>query len=155
LGAKNDRVERKKVMALAQARRIDAILLTEVSRWGRSTQDLVQRRPARLEGQHGGSEERSMSILLKLLLLFAFAALCELALVLMFPDTKLGSNPLLIFIARLVGAAIAVFVIGGLIPVIVRAFRRFAKASANAVMIVWALPIAGFVYFQYYDLANP
>jgi putative DNA-invertase from lambdoid prophage Rac len=42
LGAKNDRVERKKVMALAQARRIDAILLTEVSRWGRSTQDLVQ-----------------------------------------------------------------------------------------------------------------
>jgi hypothetical protein len=96
-----------------------------------------------------------MSILLKLLLLFAFAALCELALVLMFPGTKLGSDPLLIFIARLVGAAIAVFVIGGLVPVIVWAFRRFAKASANAVMIVWALLIAGFVYFQYYDLANP
>ena len=31
-----------KVMALAQARKIDAILVTELSRWGRSTQDLVQ-----------------------------------------------------------------------------------------------------------------
>ena len=41
-GAKNDRIERKKVMALAQAREIDAIIVTELSRWGRSTQDLVQ-----------------------------------------------------------------------------------------------------------------
>ena len=41
-GAKDDRPERKKVMALAQARKIDAILVTELSRWGRSTQDLVQ-----------------------------------------------------------------------------------------------------------------
>jgi DNA invertase Pin-like site-specific DNA recombinase len=41
-GARNDRVERAKVMALAQARKIDAILVTELSRWGRSTQDLVQ-----------------------------------------------------------------------------------------------------------------
>ena len=41
-GAKNDRVERKKVMALAQAHEIDGILVTELSRWGRSTQDLVQ-----------------------------------------------------------------------------------------------------------------
>jgi putative DNA-invertase from lambdoid prophage Rac len=41
-GARNDRVERKKVMALAQARKIDAVLVTELSRWGRSTQDLVQ-----------------------------------------------------------------------------------------------------------------
>jgi DNA invertase Pin-like site-specific DNA recombinase len=41
-GAKNDRFERKKVMALAQAREIDAVLVTELSRWGRSTQDLVQ-----------------------------------------------------------------------------------------------------------------
>jgi DNA invertase Pin-like site-specific DNA recombinase len=41
-GAKNDRAERNKVMALAQARKIDAILVTELSRWGRSTQDLVQ-----------------------------------------------------------------------------------------------------------------
>jgi hypothetical protein len=40
-GARNDRVERRKVMALAQARQIDAILVTELSRWGRSTQDLV------------------------------------------------------------------------------------------------------------------
>ena len=41
-GAKNDRPERAKVMALAQAHEIDAILVTELSRWGRSTQDLVQ-----------------------------------------------------------------------------------------------------------------
>jgi putative DNA-invertase from lambdoid prophage Rac len=41
-GAKTERIERKKVMALAQAREIDAILVTELSRWGRSTIDLVQ-----------------------------------------------------------------------------------------------------------------
>jgi putative DNA-invertase from lambdoid prophage Rac len=41
-GAKNDRAERKRVMALAQDRKIEAILVTELSRWGRSTQDLVQ-----------------------------------------------------------------------------------------------------------------
>lgn len=34
-GVKLDRAERKKVMALAQAREIDAILVTELSRWGR------------------------------------------------------------------------------------------------------------------------
>jgi DNA invertase Pin-like site-specific DNA recombinase len=41
-GVKLDRVERKKVMALAQASRLDAVLVTELSRWGRSTLDLVQ-----------------------------------------------------------------------------------------------------------------
>jgi hypothetical protein len=41
-GAKADRIERKKVMALAQAREIDAILVTELPRCGRSTIDLVQ-----------------------------------------------------------------------------------------------------------------
>ena len=41
-GARADRAERSKVMALARAREIDAILVTELSRWGRSTQDLVQ-----------------------------------------------------------------------------------------------------------------
>lgn len=40
-GAKLDRVERRKIMALAQARQIDAILVTELSRWGRSTIDLL------------------------------------------------------------------------------------------------------------------
>jgi DNA invertase Pin-like site-specific DNA recombinase len=34
-------VERKKVMALAQDRRMDAVLVTELTRWGRSTQDLM------------------------------------------------------------------------------------------------------------------
>ena len=41
-GADNGRPERAKVLALARAREIDAILVTELSRWGRSTQDLVQ-----------------------------------------------------------------------------------------------------------------
>lgn len=40
-GAKLDRAERRKVMALAQARKIDAVLVTELSRWGRSTIDLL------------------------------------------------------------------------------------------------------------------
>lgn len=40
-GAKLDRAKRKKVIALAQARQIDAILVTELSRWGRSTIDLL------------------------------------------------------------------------------------------------------------------
>lgn len=34
-------IERKKVMALAQGRRMDAVLVTELTRWGRSTQDLM------------------------------------------------------------------------------------------------------------------
>ena len=34
-------VERKWAMALAQAREIDAVLVTELTRWGRSTQDLM------------------------------------------------------------------------------------------------------------------
>ena len=40
-GVKLDRGERRKVMALAQARLIDAVLVTELSRWGRSTTDLL------------------------------------------------------------------------------------------------------------------
>jgi DNA invertase Pin-like site-specific DNA recombinase len=41
-GAKDNRPERNKVLALAQARKIDAVLVTELSRWDRSTQDLVK-----------------------------------------------------------------------------------------------------------------
>ena len=41
-GADNGRPERAKALALARAHKIDAILVTELSRWGRSTQDLVQ-----------------------------------------------------------------------------------------------------------------
>lgn len=40
-GAKNDRAERAKILKLAQAREIDAVLVTELSRWGRSTADLL------------------------------------------------------------------------------------------------------------------
>jgi len=40
-GTKLDRAERKKILALAQAREIDCVLVTELSRWGRSTIDLL------------------------------------------------------------------------------------------------------------------
>lgn len=40
-GAKNDRVQRKAILAMAKSREIDAILITELSRWGRSLVDLV------------------------------------------------------------------------------------------------------------------
>ena len=40
-GSKNNRVERKQVMNLAQAREIDGVLVTELTRWGRSTIDLI------------------------------------------------------------------------------------------------------------------
>ena len=36
-GVKVDRVERRKVLSLAQRREIDTVLVTELSRWGRST----------------------------------------------------------------------------------------------------------------------
>src|SRR6476660_321345 len=35
-GAKQERAERKKVLVLAQARKVDVILVTELIRWGRS-----------------------------------------------------------------------------------------------------------------------
>ena len=41
-GAKDDRAERKEVLALAQARKIDLILVTELTRWGRSMLDLFR-----------------------------------------------------------------------------------------------------------------
>jgi DNA invertase Pin-like site-specific DNA recombinase len=40
-GLRNDCSERRRVMALAQPREIDVILVTELSRWGRSTIDLL------------------------------------------------------------------------------------------------------------------
>jgi len=40
-GARLDRIERRKVMGLAQRREIDAVLVSELSRWGRSTLDLL------------------------------------------------------------------------------------------------------------------
>jgi len=39
-GAEDDRAERKKILVLAQAREIDLILVTELTRWGRSMLDL-------------------------------------------------------------------------------------------------------------------
>ena len=41
-GVRLDRAARKGVMALAQAREIDAVLVTELSRWGRGTLDLLR-----------------------------------------------------------------------------------------------------------------
>jgi putative DNA-invertase from lambdoid prophage Rac len=40
-GLRLDRAERRKVLALAQKHEIDAVLVTELSRWGRSTTDLL------------------------------------------------------------------------------------------------------------------
>ena len=40
-GVRLDRAERREVLALAQQREIDAVLVTELSRWGRSTTDLL------------------------------------------------------------------------------------------------------------------
>lgn len=40
-GASANRAARKRILDLAQARQIDAILVSELSRWGRSTQDLL------------------------------------------------------------------------------------------------------------------
>ncbi|MEJ8562348.1 recombinase family protein [Yoonia sp. GPGPB17] len=40
-GTASNRAARNEVMALAQTRKIDAVLVTELSRWGRSTQDLL------------------------------------------------------------------------------------------------------------------
>ena len=40
-GTRNNRLARNRVLQRAQARRIDAVLVTELSRWGRSTQDLL------------------------------------------------------------------------------------------------------------------
>ena len=41
-GGKDSRPDRKQVMALAQARQIDVILVSELARWGRSMLDLVR-----------------------------------------------------------------------------------------------------------------
>lgn len=41
-GARDDRSQRRTVIELAQARQIDAVLVSELSRWGRSTIDIVQ-----------------------------------------------------------------------------------------------------------------
>ena len=40
-GASANRAARNRILELAQARQIDAILVSELSRWGRSTQDLL------------------------------------------------------------------------------------------------------------------
>ncbi|MGI9490932.1 MAG: recombinase family protein [Geminicoccaceae bacterium] len=40
-GTKANRITRNQIIDLAQARHIDAVLVTELSRWGRSTQDLL------------------------------------------------------------------------------------------------------------------
>lgn len=41
-GTKANRIARNQIIDLAQSRHIDAVLVTELSRWGRSTQDLLE-----------------------------------------------------------------------------------------------------------------
>ena len=40
-GVRLDRAERRKVLGLVQRREVDAVMVTELSRWGRSTTDLL------------------------------------------------------------------------------------------------------------------
>lgn len=40
-GSKDGRKERQEILALAQARKIEIVLVTELTRWGRSTMDLI------------------------------------------------------------------------------------------------------------------
>jgi DNA invertase Pin-like site-specific DNA recombinase len=40
-GAKDDRPERRKLLEIAHKRHIDTVMVTELSRWGRSTKDLI------------------------------------------------------------------------------------------------------------------
>ena len=40
-GSKDNRLQRKQVISLAQAHKIDGVLVTELNRWGRSTIDLI------------------------------------------------------------------------------------------------------------------
>lgn len=40
-GVKLDRVKRKEIMAIARKGKLDAVLVTELTRWGRSTIDLI------------------------------------------------------------------------------------------------------------------
>lgn len=40
-GSKDSRVKRNEILVLAQARKLDIILVTELTRWGRSTMDLI------------------------------------------------------------------------------------------------------------------
>ena len=44
-GSKNDRAERGKVLTLVRAKQIGVVLVTELTRWGRSTTDLLIRIP--------------------------------------------------------------------------------------------------------------
>ena len=60
-GAKDERTERKKVLALAQARNIDVILVTELTRWGRSMLDLFHTRK-RLVNHRGGLASPRMAV---------------------------------------------------------------------------------------------
>ena len=41
-GTNINRLARNRIIELAQTRKIDAVLVTELSRWGRSTQDLLE-----------------------------------------------------------------------------------------------------------------
>lgn len=41
-GGKNDRTERQRIIELAQRGKVDVVLVSELSRWGRSTSDLLK-----------------------------------------------------------------------------------------------------------------
>jgi hypothetical protein len=97
-----------------------------------------------------------MNIALRILLLFVFALVCEIALSLGIPGMYV-TQPFSwqIRAADYVSSAIAIFVLAGVIPVIYWAARRFGRERANGVTLVWALLIAVCVLTQYSRLGHP
>ena len=92
-----------------------------------------------------------MSILTKLLLLYALAALCELAAAIWYPQhTFAATFP----IASLIGSALAIFIGGGIFPLVLWALVRFRLKAADGPMLLWALLIVAFAYFQHYEYAH-
>jgi hypothetical protein len=80
-----------------------------------------------------------------LLLLYALAAASQIVL-----GIRPHSDPVLYSVA-LAGAAFAVFLIGGAIPVIVWAFKRFSREATEPVMVFWIIMMGGVVYLQWYS----
>ena len=115
---------------------------------------------ARLEAQRARVRaifDRGELIPRKMLFLFAFSVLCQLIVVLVIPRLRadtFGGN-FLVFAAGLFGGATSLFLGGGLIPVVVWAFRRFARKAANGVMTWWTILIALFAGLQYYGRVDP
>jgi hypothetical protein len=96
--------------------------------------------------------DRGQRTPLKLFLLFAFWVLCRVIMISVIPGSPaeiFGRDPAGL-VGSAVGSATVIFLVGGLIPVIVWAFRRFAREAANAAMNGWAVCsalVASMIYY--------